>query len=176
MENRQPEDRPGRHFYFTKEATYIEKQEITVQSGAYFYNGPGPDDDAKPGISPVLETKTELPKEEEVTAPELSRIERIVRGIKLVRESGIVQNDYEYVAIRFVILEKKILPILSLVDYERLLLDSQLFNDGSLPKANNMKLYSLKGKFPDWIVVDKKYDVTVQFVKVARKFLEGYNM
>jgi len=40
MEDKQPKSRPGRHFHFTKEATYIEKQEITVQSGANFYNGP----------------------------------------------------------------------------------------------------------------------------------------
>lgn len=28
-----------RHFHFTKEATYIETQNITVESGANFYNG-----------------------------------------------------------------------------------------------------------------------------------------
>lgn len=33
-------NRPGRHFEFKDKVTYIEKQEITVQSGANFYNGP----------------------------------------------------------------------------------------------------------------------------------------
>ena len=29
-----------RHFHFSDKVTYIEHQEITVQSGANFYNGP----------------------------------------------------------------------------------------------------------------------------------------
>lgn len=34
-----------RVFNFSGKVTYIEKQEITVQSGATFYNGPGPSED-----------------------------------------------------------------------------------------------------------------------------------
>ena len=33
-------NRPGRHFEFHDRVTYIEKQEITVQTGAHFHNGP----------------------------------------------------------------------------------------------------------------------------------------
>lgn len=33
-------NRKGRHFEFHDKVTYIEKQEITVQSGATFFNGP----------------------------------------------------------------------------------------------------------------------------------------
>lgn len=37
-------ERGGRHFHFSDKVTYIEHQEITVQSGAIFFNGPGADD------------------------------------------------------------------------------------------------------------------------------------
>lgn len=42
MENEM--ERGGRHFHFSDKVTYIERQEVTVQSGGNFYNGPGADD------------------------------------------------------------------------------------------------------------------------------------
>lgn len=36
-------NRPGRHFEFNDKVTYIEKQEITIQPGATFHNGPAPE-------------------------------------------------------------------------------------------------------------------------------------
>lgn len=38
-----------RHFHFQKETTYIEKQEITVEAGGIFYNGPQSSDNKKEG-------------------------------------------------------------------------------------------------------------------------------
>lgn len=105
---------------------------------------------------------------------ELSRIERIRIGIKAVKESGKAIFDYYYVAIYKVILDKNILDTLSLVNFESILSNSGLFEDDDYPKANNMKAISIKGKYPDWMVSGKKYNVTSDLVEVARIFLKAY--
>lgn len=37
------EEKGARHFHFAGPCTYIEKQEVTVQAGGTFYNGPKPE-------------------------------------------------------------------------------------------------------------------------------------
>lgn len=48
-----------RHFHFSKEVTYIERQEITVESGAVFYNGPKANEQNTTGATEDCSNKDE---------------------------------------------------------------------------------------------------------------------
>lgn len=187
MEDKKPKDRPDRHFHFEKEATYIENQEITVQSGANFYNGPAPkkldEEEEKPEPEKVeqAEAKVELPKEEK--DPKLAKLERLANcstpdewikvGIKAVVDENLIEYGYDWAAVFRIIKEattcENMTPneLVKVVDGMKLNLTGE-----TKCIANNFRNIEIKGTYPKWSV--KSWDVSVRFSRIARTFLQAY--
>lgn len=72
------EERTPRVFNFSASCTYIEKQEVIVQAGATFYNGPKPEEDGDNDDNVIQDLLPFFYGDEE----EVRKFVRIVKGAK----------------------------------------------------------------------------------------------
>lgn len=168
--------RTDRHFNIQGDATYIEHQEITVQSGANFYNGPAPKSRTakvfkEEEIDEDIDNKT---KNQDPSSPAKTCIEKIHAGVIAVHSSGLVEYGYEYAGVYKAIEELKLFDKFSYAEFIDVLKDSGAFKEKELPTSTNIGKIMIKGEFPNWKVADKGYSVTKKILDIGRCFLDAY--
>lgn len=168
MEDKQPKDRPGRNFYFTKEATYIEKQEITVQSGAKFYNGPAPKSEEQ-------EAEGE-PKTKSEPRGTLSPAEAFARSITNLINDKIICRKQDFAIIFKLDLEMCLLGSVSYEDFCKRVNELVDIPDTLCPNVNSIKsLYLGNKEYPNWDYDEKDATNTSHIKAVANGYIREMN-
>lgn len=160
------EKKADRVFNFSGKVTYIEKQEITVQSGATFYNGPGPseDDDQEDAGTPLAHEPNAV-----VTTPS----DWCQAGIRSVVEGGKLEFSSDWAAVMKIIREVSVFDTLTPSGMVQMIRESGVvLDDDHMPNVDNIRRVEVNGKFPEWTT--KGYDSTSRYLRIAKDFLQGY--
>lgn len=99
-------NRKDRKFEFYDKVTYIEKQEITVQPGGKFYNGPASDDEGKDEEPTPLEMEL-MP----IFFNNIKVVRRFVRDINGVSDAGIAEIINRYIADDKILMSERKKPL-----------------------------------------------------------------
>lgn len=155
-------NRPDRKFIFQDKVTYIERQDITVQNGAIFYNGPAP--------------KSEDNAETHIEGHSMNVEEKIRYCVEKLEKDAVINHKQDYAAILKVIKDKNIKYFTkkSFADFISAI-DAVPLNHK--PKESNIKMLTISDlpKFPNIKFVVDDAQKSRYYLDIANSFWALYS-
>ena len=155
-------NRPDRQFVFHDKVTYIERQDITVQNGAIFYNGPAP--------------QTENNEKTHIESHSMNVEEKIRYCVERLEKDAVINHKQDYAVILKVIKDKDI-KCFNNKSFADFISAIDAVPQSHKPNESNIKMLTIadSSKFPNIKVVVDDEQKSKYYLDIANRFWALYS-